>query len=186
MLPILLNQFGFDRNGFRLLLLAPIRRSDLIIGKNLSYAPWFFLVGITALAVFQVFEKQSVGILLASLIQLKSMYLILCLVGNLFSILTPTRIEATPMSVRRNSTQYFTVQIVVIMCIPIILLPLLIPILAVQFVKMRFEINNVDTIYLIVACVMLCIITLVYRMILLQQEKLLQRNEKSILKNLEC
>ncbi len=34
------NQFGFDRNGFRVYVLCPARRQDILLGKNLSIAPW--------------------------------------------------------------------------------------------------------------------------------------------------
>src|SRR6185436_8344047 len=36
---ILGNQFGFDRSGFRALVLCPAPRKDILLGKNLTMAP---------------------------------------------------------------------------------------------------------------------------------------------------
>src|SRR5207248_4705457 len=39
MVQLLGNQFGFDRSGFRVFVLCPARRRDILLGKNLAFAP---------------------------------------------------------------------------------------------------------------------------------------------------
>ncbi len=36
---IMANQFGFDRDGFRVFVLSAIRRRDILLGKNIAFAP---------------------------------------------------------------------------------------------------------------------------------------------------
>ena len=36
---LMANQFGFDRDGFRVFVLSAARRRDILLGKNLSFAP---------------------------------------------------------------------------------------------------------------------------------------------------
>ena len=36
---LMANQFGFDRDGFRVFVLSAARRRDILVGKNLSFAP---------------------------------------------------------------------------------------------------------------------------------------------------
>ena len=47
---LMANQFGFDRDGFRVFVLSSARRRDILMGKNLSFAP--IALGLAAILLF--------------------------------------------------------------------------------------------------------------------------------------
>ena len=46
---LMANQFGFDRDGFRVFVLSAARRRDILMGKNLSFAP--LVLGMAAIVL---------------------------------------------------------------------------------------------------------------------------------------
>jgi hypothetical protein len=86
------NQFGFDRNGFRVFVLCPARRRDVLLGKNLAVAPLALGMGVVSVAVLQGFYPMRWDWFLAALPQLVTMYLLFCLLANLMSVLGPVHI----------------------------------------------------------------------------------------------
>lgn len=91
---LMANQFGFDRDGFRTYVLCAAPRRDILLGKNLAFAP--LLLGIVAvlLVILQVVSPMRWDHLLAMGPQFVSMFLLYCLTMNLLSILAPMRIAA--------------------------------------------------------------------------------------------
>ena len=53
------NSFGMDRDGFRAFVLSPCRRRDILLGKNLAFAPLAFGVCLLALVVLQVLQPMQ-------------------------------------------------------------------------------------------------------------------------------
>jgi len=94
MVQFLVNQFGFDRDGFRSLMFSPVDRRLVLLGKNLACLPAGAGFG-TLLLMFVSFWLHA-GLLtfLAGLFQLAAVLLIGSLAGNLLSILVPYRIQA--------------------------------------------------------------------------------------------
>lgn len=83
------NQFGFDRNGFRVFVLSPARRKDILFGKNLTMAPLILGLGGIMAIMIQLLTPMRLDLFLAVIPQYISMYLVFCLVTNCFSILAP-------------------------------------------------------------------------------------------------
>src|SRR5437879_8564786 len=83
------NQCGFDRNGFRVFILCPARRRDILLGKNLAVAPLVLGLGLILAVLIQVATPMPIERFLATLPQFISMYLVFCLLGNCLSILAP-------------------------------------------------------------------------------------------------
>ena len=88
------NQFGFDRDGFRSLMLSPVDRQWILLGKNLACAPvgagfGLILLGIISLRLHLPFFEFA-----AVVFQLAALLLFAGLAGNLLSILVPYRIQA--------------------------------------------------------------------------------------------
>jgi hypothetical protein len=83
------NQFGFDRNGFRVFVLSPARRKDILLGKNLTMAP--LILGLAAImAIFiQVCTPMRLEQFLAVPLQYISMFLVFCMLANCLSIFGP-------------------------------------------------------------------------------------------------
>ncbi|HZR16635.1 MAG TPA: hypothetical protein VFE51_04850 [Verrucomicrobiae bacterium] len=91
------NQFGFDRDGFRSLILSPADRRLILIGKNLANLPIAALFGLILLTLVGFWVRPTILSLAANLFQLATVVLMAGLAGNLLSILTPYRIQPGSM-----------------------------------------------------------------------------------------
>ena len=94
LLQIMGNQFGVDRDGFRVFVLCAAPRHAILLGKNLAYAPAAVLLSTVLLVVIQVLSPMRVDLALAMIPQFISMYLLFCLMANLFSIYAPVFVAA--------------------------------------------------------------------------------------------
>jgi hypothetical protein len=88
------NQFGFDRGGFRVFVLCPAPRRDILLGKNVAVAPLALGLGTLMVVVLQALYPMRLDHFLAFFPQMTSMYLLYCLPANLLSILAPLPIAA--------------------------------------------------------------------------------------------
>jgi hypothetical protein len=95
------NQFGFDRGGFRVFVLCPADRKDILLGKNLAVAPLALGMCALAVTVVQFVYPMRIDYFLAAFVQSLSMFLLFCLLANGLSMLAPLPISAgsiKPMS----------------------------------------------------------------------------------------
>ncbi|HEX3626476.1 MAG TPA: hypothetical protein VH280_13755 [Verrucomicrobiae bacterium] len=86
------NQFAFDRDGFRALMLSPMDRRLILLGKNLACLPAAILPGVFLLAFLCVPLRLSPQTVAATLFQLVALFLAIGGVGNFISIIIPQRI----------------------------------------------------------------------------------------------
>ncbi|MGD9645259.1 MAG: hypothetical protein AB7U73_06070 [Pirellulales bacterium] len=88
------NQFGLDREGFRVYVLSPVPRRGILLGKNLACLP--FALGITAVALgaVEIARPLQIDHLAALVPQFVAMFLLFCLLMNLLSIYAPLPIAA--------------------------------------------------------------------------------------------
>jgi len=99
------NLFGFDRDGFRSLVLLPMPREQVLLGKNLAFLPVAAVMGMIMLTVVAAITKVLMFVVLASVLQLISGFLILSIVGCLVSILVPYHIAPGSMKPAKMSTE---------------------------------------------------------------------------------
>ena len=85
------NQFGFDRDGFRAFVLAPVSRRNLLLGKNLAALPIIALVGIFILSVALLAGLIGFSVFVASLWTFFGGFLVFAILGNWLSIVAPYR-----------------------------------------------------------------------------------------------
>ncbi len=95
LMQLMFNHFGFDRGGFRAIVLLPTPRRHILLGKNLALLP-------VALVVFAVY--LGLAAVLARIcgrrtfwrpcFEFVGAFLALSALGNLASILVPYRIAA--------------------------------------------------------------------------------------------
>ena len=124
------NQFGLDRDGFRVLVLSPISRRHLLLGKNLAIAPITAGIGLALIAILSAWLKVPLLAALAALLQLGAMTLSLLIFGNLLSILLPFRIQQGSM---KPTKPPFLKMLALFFCqtfFPVILAPCALPPLA--------------------------------------------------------
>ena len=91
---LMANQFGFDRDGFRVFVLSAARRRDILMGKNLSFAPLAVGMAVILLIVLQVLCPLRWDHLLAMIPQFLSMFMLFCILTNLLSIYAPLHVAA--------------------------------------------------------------------------------------------
>jgi hypothetical protein len=100
-----MNQFAYDRSGFRNYVLAPSDRKEILLGKNLALAPVTLTLSALVLAMLQWFVPMKIDHFVGVLCQAITMYLLFSLFSNFVAILNPTAIAAGSMrpAVRRRS-----------------------------------------------------------------------------------
>jgi hypothetical protein len=124
---LLFNQFGFDREGFRALMLLPTPRKLVLLGKNLALLPvglGVFLSFILPLGVLGRLPAWAVG---AALFQFVGGFLGLTAAGNLVSILVPYRIAAGSLKPTKTKASTVALMMVVNMLFPLMLAPFVAP-----------------------------------------------------------
>jgi ABC-2 type transport system permease protein len=91
------NQFGFDRAGFRVFVLSPAPRREILLGKNLAVAPIALTLCVIAVVAVQVLFPMRIDHFLAMFPQMVTMYLLFCMLANLLSIYAPMAMAAGTM-----------------------------------------------------------------------------------------
>jgi len=126
----LANQFGYDRGGFRMLVLAPASRRHILLGKNLATLPFSAAIGLLLIGVVAVGFRMPVIAFLAALFQLATAIVLANLGGNLLSMYVPYRIQAGSLKPIKPPWKTMLMMIVFQMLFPVALLPVFIPPLA--------------------------------------------------------
>ena len=174
------NQFGFDRDGFRSLILSPADRRLILLGKNLAMLPMGFGFGSILLALVSVWLHLPALVVVAALFQLLTLLLIASLGGNLLSILIPFRIQPGTMKPTKMPGLVMLVMILCQMLLPVALAPVLAaPLLALLW--HRADLPAIVPINLICSALLCGVMVLVYWQALAPLGRLLQRREAKIL-----
>ncbi len=107
------NQFGFDRDGFRVFVLCAASRRDILLGKNLAFAPIALGMGALFLVIVQALCPMRLDHVLSMIPLYLSMFLLYCLLMNLMSIYAPTYIA--PGSLKPSNPKLVTVLLQLVM-----------------------------------------------------------------------
>lgn len=170
------NQFGFDRAGFRVFVLCPAARSDILLGKNLALLPLAVVLGLLMVAAVELVYPLSLDHLLAVLPQFLSMFLLFCLMANLLSIVTPMTIAAGSLKPTNTKMLPILLQFAFLFLFPLALAPTLLPL----GVELLLDWHGVPVCLLL--SLLECVgVVFLYRLVLPWQGNLLQAREKKIL-----
>ena len=177
---LMINIFGMDRGGFRAFVLMPVRRRDVLLGKNLSVAPMAGCIAIVLIVALQFAFGMRVVHLLATLVQLVPSYLIFCMMGNAASILAPMGIASGSLKPAQPKAWAILVQMFFVMFAPIALLP---AVAALGAETVLAQTTNVRwlPIYLVFSLLEAGLVILMYRAVIKSQGDWLQRREPRIL-----
>jgi ABC-2 type transport system permease protein len=126
LIQLMFNQFGFERNGFRTLVLLPTPRKHFLLAKNLTLFPIAFGLGLIFLGVLTLLLRIGVLTLAASCLQLLGAFLLLSILGNFASILIPYRIAVGSLKPTKISTKTSFFIFLVHLFSPLALIPILI------------------------------------------------------------
>jgi ABC-2 type transport system permease protein len=117
------NFFGFDRDGFRALILSPADRRLILLGKNLAVLPVGIIFGGLFFTLVAIRLHPPVETIFATLLQLGSVLLIAGIGGNLLSILAPYRIQPGSMKPTKMPGLATLFLVVSQMLFPTVMLP---------------------------------------------------------------
>jgi hypothetical protein len=175
------NQFGFDRSGFRSLVLAPAERKDILLGKNLAVAPLALGLGGLVILAMQILSPMRPDHFAASLLQMVSMYGVFCIVTNFLSILAPTPVASGSLKPVKPKGITILLQFAFMFVFPIALAPTMIP-LGIEFL-LQWTGSAAAGLpaYLVLSVVELVAVGLLYPAVLRSQGRLLQSREQRIL-----
>jgi len=128
MTQLLGNQFGFDRAGFRVFVLSPASRKDILLGKNLAVAPISLGLSFLVVVLVEIVLPMRIDYFLALFPQMISVYLLFCLLANSLSILAPSPIAAGTL--RPTNIRLVTVllQMSLVFLLPLVIGPTVLPI----------------------------------------------------------
>jgi len=180
MVGLLGNHFGFDRSGFRVFVLSPTPRKEILLGKNLSTAPLAMGFMFIAALALQILRPMRADHYLAILLQMIPMYLIFCLVGNLLSMIAPMPMAMGSMKPAKPKAMVILIQMAFMFVFPIALAPTLIP-LGIEFLLSWTNTFAWFPAYLLFTIVEVVLVTWLYTVILEKQGRMLERREQKIL-----
>jgi ABC-2 type transport system permease protein len=177
---LMFNQFGFDRGGFRQLVLLPVPRRHILLGKNLAFLPIAIILGSILLLIIKIALGISFTIILSACLQLLATFLLLSIAGNLISILVPYHIA--PGSMKKTKTSAMTGFLIFIsrLLIPTAMGPMFIP-PAIGLLMSRLGWLPAGPVNLVLSIVILALLIFFYKLSLPGLGKLLLQREKQIL-----
>ena len=177
---LMFNHFGFDRGGFRQLVLLPVPRKWILMGKNLAFAPIALAMGLTVLVLAGLALRISLFVFLAGALQLAATFLIVSMGGNVLSTLVPHHVAAG--SLKRTKTSSTTTLLIFVsrLLFPAAMIPLFIP-PAVGLLVSRVTSLPAAPVNLLFSAVLAGLLVLLYKLSLAPLGELLQRRERQIL-----
>ena len=180
MLQLMFNQFGFDRSGFRQLVLLPVPRKHILLGKNLALLPIAVGIGVIFLVFIKVALRISFIVVLAAGLQLVAAFLLLSMVGNLVSVLVPYRIAPGSLKPTKSSTTTNFLIFASHLLFPTAMIPVFIP-PAFGLLLSNLGWLPAASVNLFFSVVLLALLALFYWLSLAGLGNLLQQREKKIL-----
>jgi hypothetical protein len=181
MLQLMANQFGFDRDGFRVFILCAASRRDILLGKNLAFFPIAAAITGVLVGILQVVCPLRLDHLAAIVPQFISMYLMFCVLTNMTSIFAPFYIAAGALKPASPKFLVVLLQLAIFMIFfPLTQFPTLVP-LGLEALMEQLGWTSGVPIFLLLALVECAAIALIYRWVLGWQGGLLHRREQQIL-----
>jgi ABC-2 type transport system permease protein len=174
------NQFGFDRDGFRAVILSPAPRRLILLGKNLACLPAGGGFGVMLLVLLAIWLRLPPLVFLAALLQLATLLLLAGLVGNLLSILAPYRIQPGSMKPTKMPGLAMLLMVACHLLFPVAMLPVLVPPLGELLWQMAGWPSAVP-VNLLLSVALTALMGFVYWQTLAPLGRLLQRRETKIL-----
>ena len=177
------NQFGFDRDGFRALILCPAERRLILLGKNLACVPVGLGFGIFLLGLITIWLHLPALALVAALFQLAALLLLAGLAGNLLSILVPFRIQSGSLKPTKMPAGATVLMILCQLMFPLAMLPGFGPPLL-EFLWRGAGWPEAVPVNLLLSLLLAVLMAFIYWRALTPLGRLLQRRETKILNTL--
>jgi hypothetical protein len=173
---LMFNQFGFDRGGFRQLVLLPVPRKQILLGKNLAFLPIALLTGLTILLLATLVLRISLIVFLAAGLQWVAAFLLVSMAGNLLSVLVPYHIAPGTKVSAMTTLLIFVSHLL----FPTAMIPLFVP-PALGLLLSSVGWLPAGPVNLLFSALLSGLLVLFYRLSLAPLGNLLERHEKQIL-----
>jgi ABC-2 type transport system permease protein len=174
------NQFGLDRNGFRVFVLCPAPRREILLGKNVGIAPILLTMCFMAVILVQVVYPMPADIFLSMLPQTISMFLLFCLMANCASILVPLRVAPGTMKPQHTKALPILAHMAFILLMPIGFVITLVP-LGIQLALEALGYGSWFPVALVLSLLECVAIAFFYRIAITWEGDMLQWREQKIL-----
>lgn len=176
------NLFAFDRAGFRAYVLSGVPRQQILFGKNLALAPLVFVPALLLMTLVQLLTAAPAAHFMAALLEIPTVFLLMCLLGNSSSIRFPIGQAAGSMKPANASGIAMLLQFLfTFVAIAILALVAVVPLATEWLLQHRVGSTAAVPIALIVATLELAGTILLYRTIIGRQGDLLLSREVGIL-----
>lgn len=181
MLQLLFNQFGYDREGFRAMVLLPVRRDRVLLAKNLAALPLALVFAILMTGVLALLAGPSPWLAITALLQFGSAYLLASLAGNALSMLAPYRVAPGSLKPTKMPASRTLIIILSNLLFPVLMLPVFLP-PGLGWLMASLGWMPGPSAVMLVALVVFAGLAGVYRLFLPLMGRTLQAREKEILR----
>lgn len=176
------NQFGFDRDGFRCLMLSPADRRLILLGKNLACLPPVLFPGVVLLALICVPLRLPPLTIAATLFQLVTLFLVVGMAGNFISIIAPQRIAPGTLRPTKMKIEIALLMFALQFLFMAVIAPIFLPAFS-EWVWRRAGLPAFIPVNLILSAALCSAMVLIYWQTLEPLGRLLQRRETKILES---
>ncbi len=175
------NQFGIDRAGFRVFVLCPAPRWQILLGKNMGLALIPMILGLLGILMIQFVYPMRWDHYLYCCILLVSLYLVYCMITNWLSIFAPIPIAQGSFKPAGVRVIPVVLNMLGVLVMPMLFAPFLLPLAVEQLVEEVTSLSGLPT-ALGLSFVLFVLTFPLYLLMLHWQGNVLQEREMAILK----
>ena len=177
---LMFNLFGWDRAGFRTLVLSPVQRRRILLSKNLALLPIAVLIS----GLLQIILRFTLSlpwiVFVCACLQIPVAFLSLSLLGNLASMLAPFRVGPGTLKATKVPGQTKLLTLISLLCFPVFIAPIfLAPTMGLLFEKLGWLQSSLTN--FLFSATLLAVVALLYRLCLPGLGRLLQQREREIM-----
>ncbi|MSQ97094.1 MAG: hypothetical protein EXR98_21425 [Gemmataceae bacterium] len=174
------NQFGYDRSGFRVFVLSPAPRREILLGKNLAFLPLVAVLSAPMIALVAIFLPMRLDHLLALPFQFVSMFLIYCMMANVLSILAPMPVASGSLKPVSPKGLPMVLHMLFVFTVPTALAPTFAP-LGIEALLEALDLSFGLPICLVLTVLIAAAVVALYRLVITAEGRFLQAREQKIL-----
>ena len=174
------NAFGLDANGFRVYVLLPTDRKKYLVGKNLAMIPFLAVTAFPLVIMAALLDKASFSDSVIALLQVPSLFLVFCVVGNLLSVRFPYRMQTDGIQKKRVGGAAGLMNLLVFPLLALMAIPSWVCMLGIPFVEQMWGYRGVS-LGLLASLIYLGGAFCLYRLALEPTGRLMHRREQKIL-----
>jgi ABC-2 type transport system permease protein len=177
---LMFNHFGFDRSGFRAIVLLPAPRRHILLGKNLALLPVAAGVFTLYLGLAVLLVHLTAWDILLGIIELAAAFLAASAMGNIASIFVPYRIAAGTLKPTKTDAMTKVLIFATGLLFPLAMAPVFLP-PGLGLLCGQFDWLPAGTITLACALALAAFAALLYWQTLEPLGRLMQQREQRIL-----